>query len=272
MNLFSRLSLNIKTVERWSLEEALEGCAKAEIPYVGLWRDKVSAFGLQNSVRRVRELGLRVSSLCRGGFFPAGSTTAFRTALDDNRRAIEEAATLGTEVLVLVCGAALDRDIRRARGMIAEAIAELAPFAAQHEVKLGIEPLHPIFAADRSAIVNLEEANYIAEQFPSGEVGVVVDAYHVWWDPELEAQIARCGRRILGFHVDDWITPLPDHLLGRGMMGDGVIELRRMRQLVDQAGYNGPIEVEIFNQSIWDEPGDQVLKRMKQRYLEHVLG
>jgi sugar phosphate isomerase/epimerase len=271
MSEFARLSLNQKTVERWNVRETLTGCARAEIPFVGLWREKVAEIGLRDTVRLLRELDLRVSSLCRGGFFPASNQTAFKASLDDNRRAIEEAAVLGTNVLVLVCGAAPDRDITRARTMIAQAIADLAPFAAQHGVKLGIEPLHPIFAADRSAIVTLEQANDIAEQHPPESVGVVIDAYHVWWDPKLEAQIARAAGRILGFHVDDWIVPIPDPLLGRGMMGDGVIELRRMRRAVDMAGYTGAIEVEIFNQSIWDAPGKLVLEQIKQRYLEHVL-
>ena len=268
---YARLSLNQKTVDRWSLRETLEACARAEIPFVGLWREKVAETGLRESLRLLRELDLRISSLCRGGFFPASNQAAFEANLDDNRRAIELAAELGTNVLVLVCGAAPDRDIRRARAMIAEAIAMLAPFAAQHGVKLAIEPLHPISAADRSAIVTLEQANDLAEQFPPEQVGVTIDAYHVWWDPKVEAQIARAAQRILGFHISDWIVPLPDPLLGRGMIGDGVIELRRLRRAVDLAGYTGPIEVEIFNQNIWDQPGDQVLEQIKQRYLEHVL-
>jgi sugar phosphate isomerase/epimerase len=271
MTEFSRLSLNQKTVQRWSMRETLEGCARLEIPFVGLWRDSIAEFGLSNTVRMLRELDLRVSSLCRGGFFPTSDPSEFKANLDDNRRAILEAAELGTDVLVLVCGAAPYRDITRAREMIAEAVAELAPFAEIYGVKLGIEPLHPMFTADRSAIVTLEQANDLAELHPLEQVGVVIDAYHVWWDPKVEAQIARAGKRILGFHVDDWIVPIPDPLLGRGMMGDGVIELRRLRRAVDHAGYTGPIEVEIFNQSIWEEPGDQVLKQMKQRYLEHVL-
>ena len=179
MGRFSRLSLNQKTVNRWSLRETLEGCARAQIPFVGLWREKVAEIGLRESLRLLRELDLRISSLCRGGFFPASSQTAFEANLDDNRRAIELAAELGTNVLVLVCGAAPDRDIRRARAMIAEAIATLAPFAAQHGVKLAIEPLHPISAADRSAIVTLEQANDLAEQFPPKQIGVTIDAYHI---------------------------------------------------------------------------------------------
>jgi sugar phosphate isomerase/epimerase len=271
MNPLSRLSLNLKTVERWSLPEALEGCARAQIPWVGLWREKVAEYGLQKSIRHMGALGLKVSSLCRGGFFPSSSRAAFKAALDDNRRAIEEAATLGAGVLALVCGAAPDRDIQRARDTIAEGIGELVPFALEHKVVLGIEPLNPMFAADRSAIVTLQQAHNLAQQHPKGTVGIVVDAYHVWWDPQLEEQVAGAGERIVGFHISDWIVPIPDPLLGRGMMGDGVIELRRLREMVDSAGYSGPIEVEIFNQGIWDMPGDEVLGQIKQRFLSEVL-
>lgn len=266
-----RLSLNQRTVDGWSLREALDGCARAQIPFIGVWRDKVEELGLETTVRLLRELDLKVSSLCRGGFFPASNQRAFRANLDDNRRAIETAASLGTPVLVLVCGAAPDHDLRRARLQIADGIAELAPFAAQHGVRLGIEPLHPMSVANRSAIVTLEQANDLAEQHPAAQVGVVIDVYHVWWDPKVQSQIARAGERILGFHVNDWIVPLTDSLLGRGMMGDGVIELRRLRRAVDAAGYTGPIEVEIFNQALWDQPGDQVVEQLKLRYTEHVL-
>ena len=268
---FARLSLNQKTVERWSLREALEGCARAQIGSLGVWREKVAELGLEQSVRLLHELDLKVSSLCRGGFFPASDQRAFNANLDDNRRAIETAASLGAPVLVLVCGAASDHDLQRARSQIAQGIAELAPFAAQHGVRLGIEPLHPMSAADRSAVVTLEQANDLAEQHPVSQVGVVIDVYHVWWDPKVEAQIARAGERILGFHVNDWTVPLTDPLLGRSMMGDGVIELRRLRRAVDAAGYTGPIEVEIFNRALWEQSGDQVLDQLKQRYVQHVL-
>jgi sugar phosphate isomerase/epimerase len=154
--------------------------------------------------------------------------------------------------------------------MVAEGIAELVPYARERGVRLGIEPLHPMFAADRSVIVTLGQANTLAERFPAEQVGVVVDVYHVWWDPDLYGQIERAAERILGFHVNDWIVPTPDLLLGRGMMGDGVIEIRRVRTAVDVAGYAGPIEVEIFNQAIWDTPGDAVLAQMAERYLAHV--
>jgi sugar phosphate isomerase/epimerase len=171
---------------------------------------------------------------------------------------------------VLVGGPPPDRDIGAAREMVTDGIAELVPYARERGVKLGIEPLHPMFAADRSVIVTLGQANALAARFPREQVGVVIDVYHVWWDPELYAQIERAAGRILGFHVNDWLAPPPDPLLGRGMMGDGTIEIRRIRSAVDAAGYSGPIEVEIFNQAIWDTPGDAVLALMCERYLEVV--
>jgi sugar phosphate isomerase/epimerase len=266
----ARLSLNQITTQRWSVREAVDGCARAGIPAIGLWRDKVADTGIAESARIVGDAGLHVSSLCRGGMFPAATGAERQARIDDNRRAVDEAAQLGADVLVLVCGPAPDRDIQAARAMVAEAIAQLLPYAAERGVKLGIEPLHPMFAADRSVIVTLAEALTLAEAFDSRQLGVVVDVYHVWWDPDLYAQITRAAGRILGFHVSDWLVPPPDVLLGRGMIGDGVIELRRIRAAVDAAGYAGPIEVEIFNRAIWEMPGDQVLARMCERYLAYV--
>lgn len=266
---FERLSLNQITTNRWSVKEAADGCARAKIPWIALWRDKVADAGLKQSRRLVQDAGLKVSSLCRGGMFPAATAAERDARIDDNRRAIEEAAELGAEVLVLVCGPAPDRDIGAARRMVEEGIAAIVPYAEQCGVKLGIEPLHPMYAAERSVINTLAQANAIAEQFAPHQVGVVVDVFHVWWDPALYQEIVRARGRILGFHVSDWIVPTPDMLLGRGMMGDGVIEIRRIREAVEAAGYTGPIEVEIFNQEIWDRPGDDVLAQMKEQYLEH---
>ncbi|MDB5085773.1 MAG: Xylose isomerase domain protein barrel [Bacilli bacterium] len=252
------------------MREAVEGCARAQIPWIALWRHKLAEIGLTETRRLVRDAGLRVSSICRGGMFPAATAAIRKERLDDNRRAVEEAAELGAEVVVLVCGPAPDRDIDSARKWVAEGIEQLAPFARSCGVKLGIEPLHPMFAAERSVVVTLGQATSLAEPFSPDQVGVIVDVFHVWWDPELYAQISRASGRILGFHVNDWIVPTPDLLMGRGMMGDGVIELRRIRTAVEDAGYFGPIEVEIFNQALWDQPGDEVLALIKQRYLEHV--
>ena len=196
--------------------------------------------------------------LCRGGFFTADGWR------EENLRAIEEAATLGTSVLVLVSGGlpAGSRDVDGARRRVADAIAELAPHAAAAGVTLAIEPLHPMFCADRCVVSTLGQALDIAERFDPGVVGVVVDAYHVWWDDTVYAQIARAGARIAAFQVCDWVTPLPEGvLLGRGLPGDGCIELRRLREAVDAAGYTGPVEVEVFSAEVWARPGREVLTR-----------
>jgi sugar phosphate isomerase/epimerase len=267
---FSRLSLNQITTNRWSVPEAIAGCVRAGIPYVSFWRDKVAATGLQESARLVQEAGLKVSSLCRGGWFDDATQEGRQKKLDDNRRAIEEAATLGTDVLVLVCGPAATKDLAAGRAYVRECIEKLLPFAADYGVKLAIEPMHPMYAADRSVMVTLGQANAIVKELQAPNLGVVVDVFHVWWDPEVYNQIQAAAGTILGFHVSDWLVPLPDILMGRGMMGDGVIELRKLRNAVEAAGYFGPIEVEIFNQSIWDTPGDRVVALMKERYLAHV--
>ncbi|WP_077624550.1 sugar phosphate isomerase/epimerase family protein [Sediminibacillus massiliensis] len=269
-DLMERLSLNQITTEKWSLKEAVDGCVRAEIPWISIWRHKIAEIGLQESKRIVKDAGLNVSSICRGGMFPAPTAKEREERLDDNRRAVEEAAELGTDTLVLVCGPSPDRDIDTARNYVEEGIEKLVPFAQSHGVKLGIEPLHPMYAADRSVINTLGQANTIAEKYSPEQVGVVVDVFHVWWDPELYQQIERAAGRIVGFHVSDWIVPVPDIFKGRGMMGDGVIEINRMRQAVEQAGYHGPIEVEIINQAIWDRPGDEVLREIKERFSKHV--
>jgi len=200
--------------------------------------------------------------------FPAPTAAERSAKIDDNRRAIDEAATLGAEVLVLVCGAAPDRDIAAAREMVADGIATIAPYAADRGVRLGIEPLHPAFAAERSCITTMREARLISERFDSANVGVVVDVYHVWWDPERAAEIARLGDRVAGYHVNDWLVPVKNVLMNRGMMGDGVIELRRIRGEIERAGYRGPIEVEIFNEEIWQTPLDELVRLTKERFVE----
>jgi sugar phosphate isomerase/epimerase len=262
----TRLSLNQATTQRWSVREAVAGCLRAGIPSIGLWRDKVAETGLDEATRLVRESGLHVSSLCRGGMFPAATAEERRTRIEDNLRAIDEAAVLGTDLLVLVCGAAPDRDIDRARAQIEEGIAAILPQAIASGIKLGVEPLHPIYAAERSAIVTLGQALDLIDRLDSPQVGVIIDVYHVWWDPNLYAQIGRATGRILGFHLNDWLVPIIDPLLSRGMMGDGVIEIGRIVRAVEATGYHGPIEVEIFNQEIWDTPGDDVLARIKERF------
>lgn len=258
------------TTDRLSMQETVEGCARAGIPWVGLWRHKVAEVGLKQSARLIRDAGLKVSSLCRGGMFPAATQAERDERIDDNRRAIEEAAELGTNVLVLVCGPAPDRDIDAARTMVEDGIEAILPYASEMGVKLGIEPLHPVFAGDRSVIVSLAQANDMVARLGSPQVGVVIDVYHVWWDPHVYDEIKRAAGHILGFHVNDWSVPVENPLTSRGMMGDGVIELNRMRQAVAAAGYEGPVEVEIFNETIWKMSCDDVLNLTKERFQRYV--
>ena len=261
MNDLSRLSLNQITIKQWSLAQAIEGCARNSIRYIGVWRDKLAEQPIAQTVRQLSDAGVRVSSLCRGGFFSAPTSTARAAQIEDNRRAIEECAAIESPVLVLVCGPAHGQSLEEARATVADAIAELAPFAKSHNVQLGIEPLHPMFAAERSVIVTLQHATDIALQFSADTVGIVADVFHIWWDPLVHEEIERAGSRILGFHVSDWLVPLPDLLLGRGMMGEGVIDIRSLRKSVESAGYTGPIEVEIFNKALWSEDPDAAVRR-----------
>lgn len=266
-----KLSLNQATVKRLTLAETLDACVRAGVPAVGLWRDRVQEIGVEAAAKLVRASGLEVTSLCRGGFMTAGSPADRAAALADNKQAVLEAAGVGTDVLILVVGGlpSGSRDLPAARSAVAEGIAELAPFAAEHGVRLAIEPLHPMFCADRAVVSTLGQALDLAEAFPAEQVGVVVDTYHVWWDPELEASIARAGKgnRILSYQECDWLVPLPaDMLLGRGHVGDGHIDFARMRRLVTAAGWTGYAEVEIFNQEIWDADGDQTIATVRARH------
>jgi sugar phosphate isomerase/epimerase len=254
----ARLSLNLMTVDHWSLAEAVERCAAAGIGTVAPWRHQYDDAAA--AARTISAAGLRVSSLCRGGFFTAAG------ADDDNRRAVEEAAALGAPVLVLVCGPARDRDLDAARATIAAGIERLLPVAGDHGVRLGIEPLHPMMIGERSAIVTLGEALALARAFDDPAVGVVVDAYHVFWDPRLEAELAGAGGLIAGYHVSDWLVPTLDLLAGRGLMGDGIIDLPRIRGLVEAAGYDGPIEVEVINPALASVPADELLADIKARF------
>jgi len=282
----SRLSLNTATTKRWTLAEAVDGTVRAGLSAIGLWRDRVAEVGLAEAAVRVADSGLRVSSLCRGGFLTAADDAAARVALEDNRSAVVEAATLGTSELIMVVGGlpaastpggpALpngDRDLVAARRRVADRIGDLVPFAVDHGVRLVLEPLHPMFAADRAVVSTLGQALDVASQHPPHAVGVVVDTYHVWWDPCLEQQIARAGAegRLASYQVCDWILPLAaDPLLSRGYMGDGYVDFDTIGRWIAAAGYTGDVEVEIFSREVWDTPGDEVLEIVKERYLRHV--
>jgi sugar phosphate isomerase/epimerase len=269
MSQLERLSFNQMTADPWSLEQAVTSCSGAGIPYIGVWRHKLDK-DFARAAAFIRQEGLRVSSLCRGGWFSAPTAQERHERIADNRLAIEQAATLGAPVLVMVCGPANGQTLSDARDTVLDGLREILPDAQKAGVVLGVEPLHPMYAAERSVVVTLGQANDIVKELSSDAAGVVVDVFHVWWDPELAAQIERARGTIVGFHVSDWPVPLPDILMGRAMMGDGVIELRKLREAVDATGYDGPIEVEIFNDAVWKSADHGLLERMKQRFVEHV--
>jgi sugar phosphate isomerase/epimerase len=268
-----RLSLNQKTTNSWSLREAIDGCLAAGLSSIGVWREPLAEVGVETAQKWLADAGLRVSTLCRGGFFTVAEPDQVEAAHAENLRAIDEAAALGAASLCLVPGGlpAGDRDLIGARNRAAEAIGRLVPYARERGVRLGIEPMNPIYCADRGVVSTLGQALDIAEQFASDEVGVVLDTFHVWWDPQLREQILRAGPRIQSYQVCDWITPLPaDSLLARGMMGDGHIDFETITGWVAETGYAGDIEVEIFNAALWATPGADVVSRMAERYLQLV--
>lgn len=249
--------------------EAIEACLRGGITAISPWRDQVDAIGLEEAATIVRSNRLTVTGLCRGGMFPAATAGDLQAAIDDNRRAIDEAATLGAQCLVLVVGGLPvgSRDLAAARRMVADGIGAIVPHAKASGVRLAIEPLHPMYAADRACVNTIDQALDLCESF--GEtVGVAIDVYHVWWDPHLARAIARAGRmnRIFAHHVCDWLVPTTDMLLDRGMMGDGVIDLVGIRAMIEAAGYHGPHEVEIFSRdNWWKRPADEVVRTVNER-------
>ncbi len=268
------LSLNWATVrEQWDLRQALEGCARHGIPGIAPWREPLQSMGVGAAARLIRDHGLTVSGLCRAGMFAAADAAGRQAAIDDNRRAIDEAAAIGARCLVVLAGGMPpgSKDLALARRQARDGIAAVLPHARAAGVPLAIEPLHPMYAADRCCISTLGQANDLcAELDPDGRggLGVAIDVYHVFWDPELENEIARAGAagRILAFHVCDWLVPTRDLLLDRGMMGDGVIDLPKIRGCIEAAGYAGMIEVEIFSRDWWRRDPDEVLRIIAERY------
>ena len=273
------LSINTATVRKQlALPALIEACARRGIPAMDPWRDQAQAAGLQATARQLKDAGIRLSGYCRGGFFTAADAAGLRAALEDNRAAIDEAKTLGAPCVVLVVGSLpgalvgkpARHDIGLARSQVHDGIAATLEYARSVGMPLAIEPLHPMQAAERSCVNTLEQALDICDALDpgrTGALGVAVDVYHVWWDPKLEAQIERAGRdRLLAYHVCDWLVPTRDLLNDRGMMGDGVIELKKVRGWVEAAGYAGFAEVEIFSDQWWSRPADEVLDTCAERY------
>jgi sugar phosphate isomerase/epimerase len=268
------LSLNTATVrEQWNLRQMIEGCARHRIRGIAPWRDKLAEYGAKDVARMCRDHGLVVTGLCRGGAFPAADRKGRKAAIEDNLRAIEDAATLEAHSLVLVVGGLPpgSKDLAGAREMVRDGIGEILDHARSCGVPLAIEPLHPMYAADRACVNTLAQALDLCDELDgsrTGALGVIVDVYHVWWDPALAAQIERAGdKRLLGYHICDWLVPTTDLLLDRGMMGDGVIDLPLVRSWVERAGYRGFHEVEIFSKANWwRKDADEVLLTCKLRH------
>lgn len=270
------LSINQATTRpQWSLLEAIDGYARAGVRGIAPWRDKLHECGVAAAAKAIKANGLTVSGHCRGGMFPAADAAGRQAALDDNRRAVDEAAALEARCLVLVVGGLPDgsRDIAGARAQVRDGIDALLPYARSAGVPLAIEPLHPMYAADRACINTLDQALDLCDLLDagrSGAIGVAVDAYHVWWDPRLEGALQRAGARILAHHICDWLVPTRDLLLDRGMMGDGVIDLAGLRRSVLDAGFSGPQEVEIFSaQDWWKRPPAEVIETCLARWRRH---
>lgn len=268
-----KLAINqATTMKQWSLREAVEGYAARDIRGISVWRDKLAECGVEVAAELLRDNGMTVTGLCRGGMFPANDDAGRQAAHDDNRRAVDEAAAIGAQCLVLVCGGLPDgsKDMIDARIQVADGLERMLPYAREAGVPVAIEPLHPMTAADRACVNTLEHALDLCDALGEG-IGVAVDVYHVWWDPKLEDQIARAADRILGFHVCDWLVPTVDLVWDRGMMGDGVIDIPRIRGWVEAAGYRGFNEIEIFSErNWWKRDPEEVVETCIDRYAEFV--
>jgi len=267
----NHLCVHTITTKPWSVETAIDKYAEAGIGGITVWRQWLEGRDPAQVGERIRAAGLEAVSVCRGGFFPAPTEAERATAIEDNREAVREAAALGAPLVVLVCGAVPGQPLEVSRQQIADGIAAVLPLAEELGVRLGIEPLHPMYADDRSAINTMASANAVCELLDHPLVGIAADVYHIWWDPDLAAQIALAGEkgRLFAFHLCDWLTPTSDLLNDRGLMGEGCIDLKGIRAMVEAAGFDGYHEVEIFSNRWWAADQDEFLARITAAYLEH---
>jgi len=267
----SQLCIHTITTKPWSIEEAAKNFSKESVGGITVWRDALNGKDIRQTGNMLRDLNLQIVSLCRGGFFPHTDQAQRTLAIDDNKKAIDEAAALGAPLIVLVCGSSPGQALQESRKQIVDGIEALIPYAQAANIKLAIEPLHPMYADTRSAINTLAQANDMAEQLNSPAVGVAIDVYHLWWDPALQNEISRCGHNsnIFAFHICDWKIPTTDLLLDRGLMGEGCINIRQIRRWVEEAGFDGFHEVEIFSKKYWEEDQSVFLNKIKQAYLDH---
>jgi sugar phosphate isomerase/epimerase len=270
INDLSQLCIHTITTKPWSFETAVKEFSSVGVKGLTVWRDALQGRDIRKSGALARDSGLKIVSLCRGGFFPSADANKRKAAIDDNRRAIEEAHQLGAPLVVLVCGSDAGQTLEDSRRQIHDGISAVLPEASAAGVKLAIEPLHPMYADTRSAINTLKQANEMAEELNSPSVGVAVDVYHLWWDPDLEAEIKRCGKNkhLFAFHICDWSVPTKDLLNDRGLMGDGCIPVNKIRGWVEEAGFNGFNEVEIFSNHWWSQDQGDFLKKIINAYRE----
>jgi sugar phosphate isomerase/epimerase len=267
----SQLCIHTITTKPWNIETAAQNFSNAGVKGITVWRDALNGRNIKQTGQLLRDHDLSIVSLCRGGFFPSVDSAKRKSAIDDNRKAIEEAAELGAPMIVLVCGADPHQSLEDSRKQIQDGIAAVLPEAKMAGIKLAIEPLHPMYADTRSAINTLAQANDMAAELNSPYVGVAVDVYHLWWDPSLESEIKRCGKNnhLFAFHICDWNVPTTDFLNDRGLMGDGCIPVNKIRSWVEATGFNGFYEVEIFSNKFWSEDQSQFLNKIINAYKEN---
>jgi sugar phosphate isomerase/epimerase len=268
----SRLCIHTITTRQWNLEECVKNYSARGVKGITVWRDALTGREIKNCGKMIRDAGIEIVSLCRGGFFPSVEKEKRIASIDDNRKAIFEAHELGAPLIVLVCGAAPRQSLEDSRNQILDGINAIIPDAVQAGIKLAIEPLHPMYADSRSAINTIRQANEITETINNAAVGIAVDVYHLWWDPDLETEIMRCGTnsRLFAFHVCDWKTPTSDLLNDRGIMGEGCIPVRKIRSYVERAGFKGFNEVEIFSNSWWKADPEVYLNKIIDSYYKYT--
>jgi sugar phosphate isomerase/epimerase len=270
MDNLDRLAIHTMTTKPWDLPTACAKYSAAGVPGVGLWRQWLEGRPLAESKKMLDDHGLKAVSLVRSGFYPYLSESEKQAAYDDNVKALDEAAEVGAPQVVLVCGAKPELSIAENRRHITEGIGSLIDHASKVGVMLSIEPLHPMYADCRSAVNTIGQCNDVIDQLGDEWVGIAADVYHIWWDPQLEQEIKRAGKRIIGFHVCDWMTPTADMLNDRGLMGEGCIDNRGIRELVESTGFDGPIEVEVFSTRHWETDQDEYLSKIIEAYRNHV--
>jgi len=264
----SRLCIHTATTKPLPIEEAVKIYSEHGVRAMTVWRDALQGKNVNEVKKLIEQYNIKVVSLCRGGFFPSVSVVKRKQAIDDNIQAIDEAASIGAPMIVLVCGAEPRQSLETSRSQIKAGLEAILPVAEQKKIKLAIEPLHPMYADDRSAINTLKQANDMAEYFDSPWIGVAIDVYHVWWDPDLEDEIKRCGAHgnLFAFHICDWKVPTGHILFDRGLMGEGCIDIPQIRGWVEQTGFDGFHEVEIFSEKYWQSDQVEFIKNIIEAY------